>query len=234
MTLLLAIAQFTYRKLKADRILLYLISGVLILLLLFCFPTLLPAQYPSTPTLVASTGIDILAIYIGSHLLATDSEDGSFYYFLSKPLSRDEYLLGKYLGGAAMLLTLFFLPLSELMVVDYLYRKGDGILSLITVMGLNFSISLAFLSLALYFSVKKYTSQTLTFLIILLSFSFLPRLLPPGPWSSWLMYYPGAWRFSAYMGKPSKEVILGVIVGYLYALLFLVFTFLKFRRQELA
>ncbi len=234
MTLLLAIAQFSYRKLKTDKTLLYLLSGILVLILLFCFPTLLPGQYPSTPSLMASTGLDFLAIYIGSHLLATDAADGSFYYFLSKPLSRDEYLFGKYLGGVAMLLTLFFLPLSELMAVDYLYRKGDGIFSFITLMGLNFSISLAFLSLALFLSVEKYTLQTLIFLTVLLFLSFLPRFLPPGFWSLWLMYYPGAWRFSASVGSPSKEVIFPVILGYIYALLFLVFAFMKFRRRELA
>lgn len=105
---MLTVAKATFRESLRDRI---LVLAALFALLMPALSLLLGDLAPGQNLrLVIDFGLGainalliLLAVLLGSRLVARDLEQRIIYSILSKPLTRSQYLFGKYLGAAAVL-----------------------------------------------------------------------------------------------------------------------------------
>ena len=93
-----------------------------------------------------------LALFIGASLVFREVERRSIYTILSKPLARDEYILGKYAGSVLTVLlnVLFMSVLYVLLVSLYLKTFHFGLLAALYLIALELTVIAAF---SLLFSV---------------------------------------------------------------------------------
>lgn len=77
----------------------------------------------------AGTFGTLIAVFLGSNLIAGDVQRRSLYPVLAKPVSRTQYVLGRYAGLlAVLLLNLATMALTTIAVLAY-YRQGLGFLT---------------------------------------------------------------------------------------------------------
>jgi ABC-2 type transport system permease protein len=76
-----------------------------------------------TPEMFRQQGIFVwvITIYCGAGLVANDRRANALQLYLSKPITRAEYILGKFAVLAAFLLLVTWLPASLLLVVQILF-----------------------------------------------------------------------------------------------------------------
>lgn len=113
-----AIAQNTFREAVRDRV--FALVGAFGLLLMACTVVLSPLSVGAQQKLVADiglAGISIFAVlvilFVGSGLVHKELDKHTIVTILSKPISRMEYLLGKYFG----LLTTIVCMMAMMVVV---------------------------------------------------------------------------------------------------------------------
>lgn len=73
---------------------------------------------------VTFTGL-LLAFFMGTHLLSKDLDKRSIYVVISKPISRGDYLFGKYLGLVSVVaLSMILITLFLLLIIFYFYKTA--------------------------------------------------------------------------------------------------------------
>jgi len=116
----------------------------------------------------------IISIFIGITLVSKEIEKKTIYSIVSKPVSRIEFVLGKFLGlSLTVLVTTFLMSLFSFIVV--LLQSGNMRFSLFFVSGMIYLELLLLIAIAILFS--SFTTPTLS-AIFALSFFFLGHLSP--------------------------------------------------------
>lgn len=169
----LAIAAATFRGFVRDRI----FYGVLIFSLLFIALSYLIATLTITEErkilldfgfmAISLSGISV-AIFLGTTAVAKEIESRVIYSVLSKPISRAQYLLGKFLGTFAILFVAHALLSATLIGILLFLGQGfpDGLFACFFLMLLE---SLLILAIASAFSVysSAFLSGSFSFAIFL-------------------------------------------------------------------
>ncbi|MGB9638269.1 MAG: hypothetical protein ACP5O4_02670 [bacterium] len=110
----------------------------------------------------------ILAISLGISNIASEIERKIIYTFITKPISREQYFLGKFLGIVFFLFLAFIIFSFEIFFIDYFYTKKMLfiIFSAIFLQFLKACIILSFtMILSLYVSSPINISLTLLFFV---------------------------------------------------------------------
>ncbi|MCA9988874.1 MAG: ABC transporter permease subunit [Anaerolineales bacterium] len=121
----------------------------------------------------------ILAVMLGYNALIEEKESGGLKLILSRPVFRDQFLIGKFLGNAAviaLLLALVFVFNVVLLVgVGGIVPTAAEVLRLLTLISLGFVYMMIFLSVAMFLSIRLQDSGTvfLVALVIWMVFSFV-------------------------------------------------------------
>lgn len=236
MMTLLAIAQLTYRKSMLDRIFVVILLFGCAVVGAFFFGSAGGFEGYRASALAGSVFCDALAVYLGATLISNDLRDGSAYYYLTKPISRDEYLLGKFLGAVGLVTAAFLVYQAEAISLDFTFLQGNHMLKIFTLGGVNISISFAFLGLAMWAAVRRLKARPAFALpVILYALGFAFRLAP----DHWELlrkiafYYPGGWRVYDYSYHLSMSELVGLTTGYAYTLLFWVLSSTALRKREI-
>ncbi len=147
---ILAIAQNTFREAVRDRVfVLVLVFGVL---LVASTIVISPLTVGAQQKLVADIGLASMSIFavlvvlfVGSGLVHKEIDKRTIVTLLSKPVSRMEYLLGKYFGllatilvmmsGMAVLFLLALLATGSTFETSYLVSIGLSVLEMMLVTG---------------------------------------------------------------------------------------------------
>lgn len=120
--------------------------------------------------LIAS-GMLMLAVLLATPLFTTDAQDGSMVLYLSRPVSRAQYLLGRLLG-VWLLLSLFMLTLHGTVFLIAWQRTGDMIPGYLTASLLCAANLLFAITLSSLFSLfmPGFPAATLSLAIIVVGF----------------------------------------------------------------
>ena len=169
----------------------------------------------------------VLAIVLGSALIAAEVNKGTIFYLLGKPISRDRVLLTKYAISALILFAITVLSSVVLLVTSAIagYSQSIGgvvISTLLLWLGVLFPLGLALMFSVLFKDALWPLICALVITILLAIPGFFPN---GGVWS-----LPGYWSsHAAYLGQvfPAKELIICLIAAALPLLLALIL----FRRQ---
>ena len=106
----------------------------------------------------------ILAVILGYNTLNEERESGSLKLILTRPVFRDQFILGKLLGNAAVLAVLlslvFIFNLVLLIVVGDIMPTLSEVARLFTFILVSFSYMLIFLSLSTLLSIRIDNSAT--------------------------------------------------------------------------
>ena len=152
----LAIAHNTFREAIRDRILYgFVFFAVVLILFSVVLGQLSFNQQVRVTTDVGLAGISLfsvlIAIFMGITLLHKEIEKRTIYPVLSKPVSRNSYLLGKFLGLCATLLIQIALMTAVFLIV--LETQGGEITAgLVTALLLVFCETVLVISMALFFT----------------------------------------------------------------------------------
>ncbi|MDP2104095.1 MAG: ABC transporter permease [Candidatus Gracilibacteria bacterium] len=158
------IALNTFRELTRNKILYMIVFfGVVLIAFSLVLATLSLGQ---TDKIVVDFGLAMIeifgiisVIFIGSQLLFREIEGKTVYLILSKPVARHEFILGKFLGFAAILFFIIFIQSLISFVVFFIAKTPFSIL-------LFASIGFIYLKLLLLFAIILFFS---TFISPLLS-----------------------------------------------------------------
>lgn len=151
------VASNTFREVIRDRVL----YGLLIFAVMLVFLSLLlgglsfaeQAKIITDLGLVAvQLGCGMLAVFVGSSLVFREIERQTILTLLSKPVSRTQFLLGKFLGLALVLVLVDLLISLFLVVVFSMYGQVHWVQFLISEVGV-FLESLLLLSVSIFFGV---------------------------------------------------------------------------------
>jgi len=170
----------------------------------------------------------VLAIVLGSALIAAEVNKGTIFYLLGKPISRERVLLTKYAVSALILFAVTVLSSVVLLVtsalVGYSQPIGGVVIStLLLWLGVLFPLGLALMFSVLFKDALWPLICALTIIILTAIPGFFPN------WGAWSL--PGYWSSqAAYLGQafPAKEFIICLIA----AVLPLILAIILFRRQE--
>jgi ABC-type transport system involved in multi-copper enzyme maturation permease subunit len=170
----------------------------------------------------------VLAIVLGSALIAAEVNKGTIFYLLGKPISRERVLLTKYAVSALILFAVTVLSSAVLLVtsaiVGYSQPIGGVVIStLLLWLGVLFPLGLALMFSVLFKDALWPLICALTIIILTAIPGFFPN------WGAWSL--PGYWSSqAAYLGQafPAKEFIISLIA----AVLPLILAIILFRRQE--
>jgi len=123
----------------------------------------------------------ILAVILGYNTLIEEKESGGLKLILSRPVYRDQLLLGKLLGNSAVIALLlgvvFVFNLVLLVLVGGILPTVGEVTRLLAFMGMAFSYMLIFLSLAMFLSIHMRDSATV-FLITLVFWTVSTFVIP--------------------------------------------------------
>lgn len=123
----------------------------------------------------------ILAVILGYDTFIEERESGGLKLILSRPVFRDQLLLGKWLGNTsviALLLGLVFLfNLILLVAIGGLVPSGAEVLRLFVFIMMALAYMLVFLSMAIFLSIHMSDSSTV-FLVALVIWVLLSFVLP--------------------------------------------------------
>ena len=123
----------------------------------------------------------ILAVILGYNTLIEEKESGGLKLILSRPVYRDQLILGKLLGNAAVIAILlgivFIFNLILLVLVGGLLPTLGEVIRLLVFTGMAFSYMLIFLSLAMLLSIRMTDSATV-FLIALVLWAVFSFVIP--------------------------------------------------------
>lgn len=123
----------------------------------------------------------ILAVILGYNTLIEEKESGSLKLILSRPVFRDQLILGKLLGNGAVIAVLlgivFVFNLVLLVLVGGIMPTLGEVTRLLIFMFMAFSYMLIFLSLAILLSIRMRDSATV-FLIALVVWTVFSFVIP--------------------------------------------------------
>lgn len=123
----------------------------------------------------------ILAVILGYNTLIEEKESGSLKLILSRPVFRDQLILGKLLGNGAVIAVLlgivFVFNLVLLVLVGGIMPTLGEVTRLLIFMFMAFSYMLIFLSLAMLLSIRMRDSATV-FLIALVVWTVFSFVIP--------------------------------------------------------
>lgn len=123
----------------------------------------------------------ILAVILGYNTLIEEKESGGLKLILSRPVYRDQLLLGKLLGNSAVIALLlgivFLFNLGLLVLIGGILPTVGEVARLLVFMGMAFSYMLIFLSLAIMLSIRMKNSTTV-FLIALVLWTMSSFVIP--------------------------------------------------------
>ncbi len=170
----------------------------------------------------------VLAIVLGSALIAAEVNKGTIFYLLGKPISRERVLLTKYAVSALILFAVTVLSSVVLLVtsaiVGYSQPLGGVVIStLLLWLGVLFPLGLSLMFSVLFKDALWPLICALTIIILTAIPGFFPN------WGAWSL--PGYWSSqAAYLGQafPTREFIISLIA----AVLPLILALILFRRQE--
>lgn len=250
---ILAIARNTFREAVRDRI--FALVAVFGLLLVSSSIILSPLTIGAQQKLVADIGLAsisvfavLVVLFVGSGLVNKEIDKRTIMTILSKPVSRFEYLFGKYLGllgtigvmvGAmSLIFGLALLATGSRFEVSYLYSLGLTVVEMMVIT-----------SVVIFFS--SFTSSVLTSIFTLgvfLAGRMMPDLErfaivtgnPDVEWGMDLMQYilPNLDLFdvrnAAVHGLPiaADQVAWAVVYGVVYSACLLLLADRLFRRRE--
>jgi ABC-type transport system involved in multi-copper enzyme maturation permease subunit len=189
----------------------------------------------------------LVAVFIGASLVAGDIERRALLPVVAKPVSRTQYLLGRYLGLAGALtvnLVAMGALLGAMLALDVRPVKPiDGaFLSAVALIGIQFLVVGA---VAVLFSAISSTTLAATFTLAVAiagQFSSEVRTLwqGPGTWVPRLLWYllPNLGALNAneaviYRTPPPAQAWLAALYGCLYAATALALAALVFERRDL-
>lgn len=136
MSRIAAIALSTYRETVRDRVLYApAIYAVLLFLVAYVMVWISAGQQVRVTTDLGLASLTVfgvvIAVFIGIRLLSKETERRTLYNVLSKPVSRAEFLLGKYLGLALTLaVALAIMTVALYVVLFLLSRRVEGAVAL--------------------------------------------------------------------------------------------------------
>lgn len=135
------IAQNTFREIIRDRILYGLVVFALLLIgLSLALGQLSFAEQERIAMNFGTVGVQlsgvILAIFSGSILISREIEKQTILTLLSKPISRSQFLLGKFLGLSAVISVLILGFSAILWMIGLMIEASLGIQYLVTVWGI--------------------------------------------------------------------------------------------------
>lgn len=123
----------------------------------------------------------ILAVILGYNTLIEERESGGLKLILSRPVYRDQLLLGKWLGNTAVIAVLlglvFLFNLILLVAIGGLVPTGAEVVRLFVFVLMALAYMLIFLSMAMFLSIRLSDSATV-FLVSLVIWVLLSFVLP--------------------------------------------------------
>jgi ABC-type transport system involved in multi-copper enzyme maturation permease subunit len=230
-----------------------LLQGFLTLLLtsLDAFGTKAPATYIlDLGLLLAFLLSGILAIILTTRQFPSEVRSGTIFTILTKPISRAEFLLGKWLGcWLGILLTNL---LSYSIVVLVVLSRGHMIHfpALFQLFLLHNAMLAVIVSMSLFFTqfVSQGAGSSMAFIAVFLSYYFVPQiphlLVKEETWRKPVMlaiYYIAPHfdlfdmrrRFVHGWGTLDTKILLGTLLyGFLLSLLFLLMAWLRLRKKQ--
>jgi Cu-processing system permease protein len=122
--------------------------------------------------------VPLMALTAGAGAIASDRERGMLAYLLAQPVSRNEVIVGKYLGLAGALLACLSLGLGGCAVVLAVVGEATRPASILWLAGLSVGLALGMLSLGFLVSVlARSTSVAVgTAIFVWLSLAFVTDL----------------------------------------------------------
>jgi ABC-type transport system involved in multi-copper enzyme maturation permease subunit len=165
--------------------------------------------------LASNTGLIlmIVALLIGSSLIANEVSKGTIFLLLSRPLSRDQIVLTKYAVGAIVLLAMnvlvgIVLILGTAISGHSVDVAGVAVSALLFWLGTLFVLGLSTLFSILFSDVLRPLALTVVVLLLL----SLPGLFPNA--GDWVL--PSYWAsLPAFLGQefPLKELIVSLVAA---------------------
>ena len=171
MRAVLVIAKNTYREIIRDRILYGIVVFALLLLglsialgeLSFAEQARISADFGFTGI---QLGISVLAIFVGSSLVAREIDKQTILTLLARPLTRSQFLLGKFLGLSGVMVTVLIgLAMVLAGLVSYL-ELALKLNFLVAMLGI-FIEALLLLSIAMFFGTFARPMMTVIFSVSL-------------------------------------------------------------------
>lgn len=168
-----AVAQVTFMEIMKDRILYNIIVVAIGLFglsylasnLTFGNPTRVVLDFGFASLAISCAGI---AIFVGSSLLNKEFERRTIYVAMSRPITRAQYLVGKYFGLSSVVLINWLILLTIFFII-YAVTGGDLSTHYLMTMSWGFLFiliqSLVFAALAIFFSTFTTVSLTVVFTI---------------------------------------------------------------------
>lgn len=175
----LAIARNTFREAVRDRV--FALVGVFGLLLVSSSIVLSPLTIGAQQKLVADIGLAsisvfsvLVVLFVGSGLVSKEVDKRTIMTILSKPVSRFEYLFGKYLGLLGTIGVMIF-SMTVLFAVALLATGSRFELSYLLSLGLTVVEMMVVTAVVIFFS--SFTTSVLTSIFTLGVF-LAGRMLP--------------------------------------------------------
>jgi ABC-type transport system involved in multi-copper enzyme maturation permease subunit len=157
----------------------------------------------------------IVALLLGSSLIANEVSKGTIFLLLSRPLSRDQILLIKYGVGAVVLLAMnifvgLVLTMGTVIAGHSVDLAGVAVSLLLFWLGTLFVLGLSTLFSVLFSDVLRPLALTVGVVLVL----SLPGIFPNG--GDWVL--PGYWAsLPAFLGQefPLKALIISLVAAIL-------------------
>ena len=249
------IAQSVWLELlrRKDLYVVLLLQGFLTVLLttLDAFGTKAPATYILDLGLLLSFLLSgILAVLLSARQFPSEVRSGTIFTILTKPISRAEFLLGKWLGcWLGIVLTNI---LSYFIVITVVLYRGHlvNFVALFQLFLLHNAMLAVIISISLFFTqfVSQGAGSSLTFIVVFLSYYFVPQiphlLVKEQTWRKPVMlaiYYLSPHfdlfdmrrRFIHGWGTLDSKILLGTLLyGFLLAATFLLLAWLRLRKKQ--
>lgn len=151
----------------------FLFVAIAMIVLFFAFASFSPTE---DNTLTLSTGLSVISlagvfisVILGINLVPNEIEKRTIYAILSKPVSRHEFLIGKFLGGLATVLVNILL-MGVLLIVGYAIKMHTIDLDLLEGVLMTFFQLMLLNAMAVMFSVflSPFVNFFLSFAIFIL------------------------------------------------------------------
>lgn len=211
---------------------------------------------------VSFTGL-VLGVFLGSNLISRDIDKKTLYSVITKPISRPQYILGRFLGMAivliiSMLLLTVFGLLSFYITVHYFNSQGESPSWFLFGMNLFFNIQMLLLLVAAAFLISSVSTSSFLPLAFTIGFYYAGESIAKvkavleaskttemsGVFKSFLTcsYYifPNLTLFdfkskAAYnVPVPANELFFTFIYGVIYIALFMLLTIKIFNKRDIA
>ena len=191
----------------------------------------------------------LLAVFIGVGMLGKEISSKTVYHVITKPISRHQFIIGKFAGLLAVLV-LNYAAMSLFFIGTLLFFGGKvGLMLILAIVCIGIEMAVI-ISAALFFSTFTSSMLAALFSIVFYCTGHLNDLISVGitskSWSQFpialkILYYllPNLEHFNIrnhvvyHTYLPPEYIFLAIAYGGLYVLLFLIFSCLIFRKKDL-